>query len=163
MAKHITRTVSAIAAAGLLMTSVVVAVASLPRDAVSPAVTAWSLDQSRNMSAAPVGGSHLFGENMVCVQTEHALLQLDAERNQVGGETVILDKGLDQAFADTWRHHADQESVPVSAVLAHVVGSSGEGVVDVIEFDETGCAMTRTVLGLGDWGYLLKMSIDTDA
>lgn len=161
MAKHVTRTASAITAAGLLLTSVAVAVASLPRDGGAPAPVSSHSDPIRNLAAAPIGGAHLFAGGEACIGTEDAIRQLDAERRQIGGETVMLDKGLDQAFADTWRLHTDQESIQVTAVLAHVVGEDARGIVDVIEFDGNGCAMTRTVLGVNDWSYLLRKSIDT--
>ena len=82
------------------------------------------------------------------------IFALDLEA--VGGEILALSGGLEQEFADQWRRAVGMSPVDVSQVFAHVVpGVDGDAIVDVVEVDTQGCALSRTLLSQSDWLDLL--------
>jgi hypothetical protein len=114
--------------------------------------------------AAPVAGAALFAASPktagACVTADTVVTRLQADRSAIGGETVMLADGLEQAFADAWRRALDLRPVAVSTVIAHVFRTEdvSGAMVDVVEVDTAGCAMTRTILSAEEWATLLGMA-----
>ena len=80
------------------------------------------------------------------------------DEGKVGGRTIAMTKGMDQAFADQWRVMAHMSAVKVKVVLAHgyAVGPApSDVVVDTVEFDDRGCAISRTLLKSATWDAIL--------
>ena len=97
------------------------------------------------------------GDASACIAANHMLSVLALDVQHVGGEVLLLSGGLEQAFADSWRHAVGLPSVQVSQVFAHVVKQEdGNGVVDVIEIGSNGCALSRTLLAIDDWLFIMK-------
>ena len=99
-----------------------------------------------------------FGTKSECVPVETVARQMLRDQRKVGGRTLALKEGMDQAFADQWRQMAHLPGVTVKVVLAHgyVVGRKlSDVVVDTVEFDEHGCAISRTLLKSAAWDAIL--------
>jgi hypothetical protein len=99
-----------------------------------------------------------FGTKAECVPVGTVARQMLLDQRKVGGKTVALTKGMDQAFADQWREMAHMQPVKVKLVLAHgfAAGSTASDVViDTVEFDENGCAISRTLLKSVAWDAIL--------
>jgi hypothetical protein len=99
-----------------------------------------------------------FGTKSECVPVTTVARQMLLDQRKVGGKTIALTQGIDQAFADQWREMAHMQPVKVKIVLAHgfAVGSGGSDVViDTVEFDENGCAISRTLLKSTAWDAIL--------
>jgi hypothetical protein len=91
-----------------------------------------------------------------CLPVDQILGIFAMDVEAVGGEILALTGGLEQEFADQWRLTVGASPVEVSQVFAHVVPSEGgEAVVDVVEVDAKGCALSRTLLSQSDWLVLL--------
>jgi hypothetical protein len=115
---------------------------------------------------APVSGAAIFPKSMADAQgcvTETAVAEkLKSDEFKVGGKTVVLTDGLEQAFADAWRRHASLSVVPVHSVFAHIFAlppGSDVLLVDVVETDGKGCAMTRTLISGAVWKDLLQSAV----
>jgi hypothetical protein len=115
---------------------------------------------------APVSGVLLFDETELgagfdsgresCVSAARVLGIFAREIKIVGGEIQTLSGRLQQEFADQWRQAAGLAPVDVSQVFAHVVPSQdGDVIVDVVEIDTEGCALSRTLITGIEWGYLI--------
>jgi hypothetical protein len=122
------------------------------------------LDEPASLQA-PVVTTTVFkaslGATTACVSAQKVLDRLQADRETIGGKTVMLADGLQQSFADAWRREAQVPSVKVSSVVAHLF-SDETGMdwnADVIEFDAKGCAMSRTLVPGDIWNALLKAAI----
>jgi hypothetical protein len=116
---------------------------------------------------APVTGVLLFDETELgagfdsgresCVTAAGVLGIFAREIEIVGGEIQTLSGRLQQDFADQWRQTAGLAPVDVSQVFAHVVPSQvGDAVVDVVEFDTEGCALSRTLITGIEWVDLIE-------
>jgi hypothetical protein len=116
-------------------------------------------EQASLMPAPPASGTPLLENTTAaaCLTTDRMVASFEADKAMYGGELVLLADGLEQSFADTWRREVDAESVTVSTVIAHTLTSAdGDQLVDVVEFDKSGCALSRTILSGGDWSMLLE-------
>jgi hypothetical protein len=92
-----------------------------------------------------------------CIPADQILGVFALDVTHVGGEILALDNGLQQAFADSWRKTVGMPGVKVTQVYAHIVpGEDGATVVDVVEIDQNGCALSRTLLSMDDWLEILK-------
>src|SRR5205823_1661757 len=60
-----------------------------------------------------------FGTKSECVPVETVARQMLLDQRKLGGRTLALTKGMDQAFADQWRQMAHLPGVTVKVVLAH--------------------------------------------
>jgi hypothetical protein len=122
------------------------------------------LDEPASLQA-PVSGSNIFkaslGAGESCLPTQKVLERLQADEKTMGGKTVMLADGLQQSFSDAWRREAHVAPVHVSSVVAHLFAddTGTEWNADVIEFDASGCAMSRTVVPGEIWNALLKTAI----
>lgn len=162
MAKHVGKAITGAAAIGLVVASAAMALASISNKGAgysSSMETMPRIDEA--LLPSPTAGEGLFvtvvgGALNGCLTDDDVVRRLNDEQRKVGGETVTLVDGLDQAFADEWRRQAALETVAVSAVFAHVIGDGGDAIVDVVELDAKGCAMSRTLLTGDDWDYLLS-------
>jgi hypothetical protein len=99
-----------------------------------------------------------FGTKAECVPIGTVARQMLLDEHRVGGRTLALTDGIDQAFADQWRRMAHAAPVKVKVVLAHgfTVGEAASDVViDTVEFDEHGCAISRTLLRGTAWDTIL--------
>jgi hypothetical protein len=116
---------------------------------------------------APVTGVILFDETELgagfdsgresCVTAARVLGIFAREIEIVGGEIQTLSGRLRQDFADQWRQTAGLARVDVSQVFAHVVPrQDGDAVVDVVEFDIEGCALSRTLITRIEWVDLIQ-------
>ncbi len=169
MAKHLGKAVSV--AAGLALTAVTAAVAfaNIPNDPVLDGAAVPSAPViAESTMAAPVGGVPLFvadasGAVPACVTDDEVIRRLQAERDKLGGETIMLAGGLEQAFADEWRRQTESAPVKVSAVLAHVLPEGDVGFVDVVEIGVDGCALSRTIITGDDWRFLLVRAAGVSA
>jgi hypothetical protein len=91
-----------------------------------------------------------------CIPADQILGVFALDVTHVGGEILALDDGLQQAFADSWRKSVGLPGVKVTQVFAHIVPGEGATVVDVVEIDQNGCALSRTLLSMDDWLEILK-------
>jgi len=99
-----------------------------------------------------------FGTKAECVPVETIAHQMLIDQGKVGGRTIAMTQGMDQAFADQWRELTHTPSVKVKVVLAHgfaTGNASSDVVVDTVEFDENGCAISHTLLHSGAWDAIL--------
>jgi hypothetical protein len=112
---------------------------------------------------SPVTGADLFTVSggaveapAACMPAEQILGVFALDVEAVGGEILALSGGLEQDFADQWRAAVGMNPVDVSQVYAHVVpAEDGDAIVDVVEVDGEGCALSRTLLSHKDWLELL--------
>ena len=127
---------------------------SLAHDALPPAPIAGDrLFVSLSPDAEPqdLGGS--------CRNADDVLGTLLLDVENVGGDLVFMAEGLQQDFSDSWRSLIDGQRVEVSLVVAHIIPNrGGDPVVDVIEIDGNGCALSRTLLSAADWVRLLDLA-----
>jgi len=150
---------------GIGALAVAAATVALANFTTDPAVEDLSgpapAEADQDVVVAPVAGAALFAAPAeACVTADAVVTRLQADRLAIGGETVMLAGGLEQAFADAWRRTVDLRPVAVSTVVAHVfrtVEASG-AMVDVVEVDAAGCAMTRTILSGEEWARLLGIA-----
>jgi hypothetical protein len=92
-----------------------------------------------------------------CIPSDQILGVFALDVEHVGGEILALGDGLQQAFADSWRKNVGQPPVTVTQVFAHLVpADDGSTVVDVVEIDQNGCALSRTLLSMDHWLEILK-------
>jgi hypothetical protein len=91
-----------------------------------------------------------------CIPADQILGVFALDVTHVGGEILALDDGLQQAFADSWRKSVGMPGVKVTQVFAHIVPGEDATVVDVVEIDQNGCALSRTLLSMDDWLEILK-------
>lgn len=168
MAKHLGKAITAAAGIGILAVSAAVALASIPEHITLDGATTDAVPHADAATLpAPVSGVPLFvadasGHVPACVTAAEVIRQLDADRDRFGGETVRLERGLDQAFADEWRRDTGSKPVTVSAVFGHVFGAD-DTMVDVIEIDARGCALSRTLLSGDDFELLLARASGLEA
>ena len=122
------------------------------------------IEEPANLQA-PVKSTTIFkaslGAGESCLQPQKVLERLQADQKTMGGKTVLLADGLQQSFADVWRHEAHVAPVKVSSVVAHLFSddTGDEWNADVVEFDAQGCAMSRTLVPGEIWNTLLKTAI----
>jgi hypothetical protein len=122
------------------------------------------LDEPASLQA-PVTTTTVFkaslGGGASCVSAQKVLDRLQTDQKTMGGKTVMLADGLQQSFADAWRREAHVSSVKVSTVVAHLFSdeSGTDWNADVVEFDASGCAMSRTLVPGDIWNALLKAAI----
>jgi len=122
------------------------------------------LEEPANLQA-PVSSTTIFkaslGAGESCLQPQKVLERLQADQKTMGGKTVMLADGLQQSFADVWRREAHVAPVKVTSVVAHLFSdeTGSEWNADVVEFDATGCAMSRTLVPGDIWNTLLKTAI----
>jgi hypothetical protein len=142
-----------------------VALAKIAEPPAGDGVTLPALHASDATTSEPVAGGRLFEasrgdvSDLRCIGDGEVISHLDAERERYGGEMVMLADGLDQAFADAWRQEAGGEPVAISAVFAHVFGEEDAAMVDVVELDARGCALSRTLLTGDQWHFLLTQAV----
>ena len=102
----------------------------------------------------------------ICVEPDAVMLQVRSEALALGGRAVAMDAALDQQFSDEWRRRVHADPVPVGLILVHAFPDPRdreEIVVDTVEFDVEGCAMSRTMMPLGAWSTLVKVAAGTRA
>jgi hypothetical protein len=105
-----------------------------------------------------------FGDNKSCLTRDDGVAQLSGQAKAFGGQVVVLEDGLEQSFADQWRREAHVPTVRVSSVVAHLFGDRKEGdwSADVVEFDGSGCAMSRTMVPGDVWTDILKDAVGVE-
>jgi hypothetical protein len=163
MARKTRNAIVAAAGVGILALSAAIASAHITADPAREDLIATVIndDFDAAVPATPVSGVPLFeatqaAADRACMTGDEVVERLKADQDDIGGETVMLSNGLEQAFADTWRREVEAKPVVVTNVIAHIFDdANGAGVVDVIEFDATGCAMSRTILSVEDWDAIL--------
>ena len=104
-----------------------------------------------------------FGTKAECVPIQTVAHAMMIDEHRMGGRTLALADGMDQAFADQWRHIAHLAPVKVRIVLAHgfaIASEPGDVVIDTVEFDEQGCAISRTLLKGNAWDAILHSVSD---
>ena len=133
---------------------------SVPAPELPAPVVAENHDDGADF-ATPVTDAALF----VSEAADEVVTRLQAARAAIGGETVMLADGLEQAFADAWRRQVELTPVSVSTVVAHVFkrDAASAAEVDVVEIDNAGCAMTRTILSGDEWAHLLQAAAGVGA
>lgn len=146
--------IAGVLGAALLASAGVVAAANLTDE---PSTSAVTHDEA---FISPVIATDLFRaeKSKDCMSGDAVVARFEGEVSTAGGRVFVLADGLEQAFADAWRYQADVGPVAVSSVVAHLFKApDGAGyMVDVVEIDGAGCAMSRTILSGGDWNMLLK-------
>jgi len=146
-------------AAGLATTT---AVGAQALSATTP-TKAPAVEHAAEPFPAPVTADVLFaeaggdaGSPGACMPAARILGIFALDVEAVGGEIFALSGGLEQDFADQWRQAVGASPVDVSQVFAHVVpAEDGDAIVDVVEVDAQGCALSRTLLSQSDWLTLL--------
>ena len=106
-----------------------------------------------------------FGKNdALCLTRPEVLKRLKHDVKEYGGQLVLLEDGLEQSFADQWRREVHVPAIKVSGVVAHVFGDESEAdwSADVVEFDASGCAMSRTIVPGDVWVDLLKSAVGVE-
>lgn len=153
--------IAGILGAALLASAGVIAAANWTDEASAPTVT------HDEAFISPVTGSDLFRaeKSKDCMSSEAVVARFEGETAAIGGRVFVLADGLEQSFADAWRYQADMSPVAVSSVVAHLFQDPGGAgyMVDVVEIDGAGCAMSRTMLSGGDWNMLLKNAMGAEA
>ena len=99
----------------------------------------------------PVIGDSLFvvdPGSRQCLDRQDVVAQFQSDAAAIGGRTIEISSTSAQAFADRWRDSVSIERTAVSTVIAHLYfdGRIDEWTADLVEIDETGCAMSRTLL-----------------
>lgn len=151
---------SIIASTGLAVLAVsaaTLALASIPSNLNDADTTAVLHGTEQGLPSA-VGGVPLFDEGYgpLCYNKDAVLGYFDRDRATIGGETVMLEVGFDQDFADAWRYETEMDPVTVSGVFAHIFPSdAGFNMVDVVEIGGDGCAISRTLLTEPEWNSIL--------
>jgi hypothetical protein len=112
---------------------------------------------------APVASTELFVDQAAldpCMSRQSVVDIFLAEQKSIGGRVVAVDQDREQALAEQWRKAAGAAPVEVSAIVGHIYfdRDATEWMVDVVEFDRAGCAMTRTLLPGDLWAELLHAS-----
>lgn len=110
---------------------------------------------------SPVAGDDLFfaqNTGSACVDRDEVVSIFLTDQAQFGGKTVEIVPGRDQAFSDEWRDRTGGDKVKVSGVVGHMFLDTGGWTVDVVEFDQNGCAMSRTLLPNATWTDLIETS-----
>jgi hypothetical protein len=110
---------------------------------------------------SPVVGDDLFfaqNTGSACMDRDQVVRVFLADQAEFGGQTVEILPGRDQAFANEWRDQTGVTKVEVSAVVGHMFKDGDEWTVDVVEFDGSGCAMSRTLLPAPVWTSLVETS-----
>ena len=115
----------------------------------------------------PVVGDYLLSSpkqerqngNAFCMTADRVLEKFVLDIENVGGDIVLMTEGVQQDFADSWRRLVKVERVEVTLVLAHVIPDrGGDPIIDVVEIDNEGCAVSRTLLTADDWNGLLELA-----
>lgn len=156
------------AAASELVIKPHAAVASVDAGEMLDAVT---IDQ--DSAPIPVSGSvaDMFaiafgdkGSQNACLSRDQVVIQLQGQAKSYGGQVVVLEDGLEQSFADQWRREVHAPKVKVTGIVAHLFGDrkDGDWSADVIEFDKTGCAMSRTLVPGDTWTQILKDAVGVE-
>jgi len=154
--------VHVVLAAGLATTTAIGAQALFVQKAHSPTPPVFDHEGEPSLPP-PVTSADLFTVSgaavdapATCMPAEQILGVFALDVEAVGGEILALSGGLEQDFADQWREAVGMTPVDVSQVYAHVVpAEDGDAVVDVVEVDSEGCALSRTLLSHSDWLELL--------
>lgn len=141
---------------------------SMPIQQYDEAVDAATIDAEG--LPVPVSGSIAqmfavaFGDKQSCLSRDEVVAQLSKQAKSFGGQVVVLEDGLEQSFADQWRREAHVPTVRVSSIVAHLFGDRQEGdwSADVVEFDGSGCAMSRTMVPGDIWTDLLKDAVGVE-
>jgi hypothetical protein len=123
-------------------------------------------EAAANLPAIPAMGEALvIGANPgTCLTDEQIVSTMEADKAIYGGELIMLTDGLEQAFADAWRREVDVERVKVSTVIIHSLPTEDAGrLADVVEFDEAGCALSRTMLSGDDFAMILERAAGREA
>jgi hypothetical protein len=126
------------------------------------AVVGQSAPMHGDAFPSPIMSGALFvnaqdSDGNTCMSRAAVISRLKVDMAKVGGEIYVLKGGLEQAFADEWRHQAHEKPVPVTGVVAHLFpDAGGSDYADVVEFDGAGCAMSRTMLSGQDWDGILN-------
>ena len=158
MTRKLSKSIFASAGLAILVGSVAtLALASIPSNLNDVDATAELHGTEQGMPVA-VGGVSLFDEGYgpVCYDKDDVLAYFDRDRIQIGGETVMLEVGFDQDFADAWRTETEMTPVSISGVFAHIFPSdAGFNMVDVVEIGSEGCAISRTLLTEEEWDSIL--------
>jgi hypothetical protein len=105
-----------------------------------------------------------FGDKQSCLKREDVVAQLSKQAKAFGGQVVVLEDGLEQSFADQWRREVHVPTVRVSSVVAHLFGDQEDDdwSADVVEFDGSGCAMSRTMVPGDIWTDILKDAVGVE-
>lgn len=109
----------------------------------------------------PVVGDELFfaqNTGTTCMDRDQVINVFHSDQADFGGQTVKIVEGRDQAFADAWRDKTGMDRVAVSGIVGHMFydNATSEWTVDVVEFDQSGCAMSRTLLPGHAWTDVLE-------
>lgn len=110
---------------------------------------------------SPVVGDELFfaqNSGSACMDRDQVVNVFQGDQAEFGGQTLEIVPGRDQAFANEWRDQTGAAKVQVSAVVGHMFKDGDEWTVDVVEFDGSGCAMSRTLLPAPIWTALIEAS-----
>ena len=113
-----------------------------------------------NLPAPVVGEELFFAQNngSACMDRDRVVSAFLADKAEFAGQTVEIIPGRDQAFSNEWRDQTGIAKVAVSGVVGHMFQDGGEWTIDVVEFDERGCAMSRTLLPNTIWTTLIEAS-----
>jgi hypothetical protein len=98
------------------------------------------------------------GTKAECVAQQTVAERMLGEEDADGGKTLALTDGMDQDFADEWRVLINVPKVEVRVVLAHGLESPRQRsatIIEVVEFDASGCAISRTRLSGAEWDRIV--------
>jgi len=101
----------------------------------------------------PVIGDRLFvtkSDLPQCVDRQAVDAQFRSDAVVIGGRTIEISDASAQTFADRWRDSVSVERAVVTGIVAHLFldGGTDEWTADLVELDETGCAMSRTLISV---------------
>jgi len=138
-----------------------------PEDGLDPAMieeadsAAYYGPELADIPAPVVGDDLFFAQNTgsACMDRDHVVNVFLNDQAEFGGQTVEIVPGRDQAFADAWRETTGVSKVKISGVVGHMFQDNGDWTIDVVEFDDSGCAMTRTLLPAATWTDLVETSV----
>jgi len=122
----------------------------------------WSHIDDAAELPIPVVGDRLFlaqSDRPLCLDREAVVDQFQLDVSVVGGQIIEIPRARAQAFADRWRHNLNLDGVNVTSILVHLFldERKNEWTADLVELDEVGCAMSRTLLTVSALNDLLAV------
>lgn len=121
--------------------------------------TGHGAEAERLMLPLPVSSDILFveqGYGATCLKQDEVVDLLSVELRAVGGQIIEVEKSFYPAFAEKWRHSTFLPPVRISGVIGHLFPIADGWMVDLVEFDLKGCAVTRTLIGDEALEFLLS-------
>jgi hypothetical protein len=148
---------------GMAITARHPAIANISMDAAIDGLTGRNAGDGDHIDApevpVPVMGAELFfgSDARACLNRDVVVGHFLQDRSAIGGRVFSLADGMEQRFSNTWRASVGAEKITISGIVAHMFFDrvSDEWTADVVELDQRGCAISRTLLAGDAFNELL--------